>query len=59
LFDSQIDLGYRRQISKDLWLNADIYVGLTDIKNNTFFGSQVFERNSGIKISLMYQLFKK
>lgn len=59
IFDSQIAAGYRRKLYKDFWMNAEVFMGLTDIKNNTFFESNVFERNKGLKISLMYNIFKK
>ncbi|MEI6021713.1 MAG: hypothetical protein WCR21_11345, partial [Bacteroidota bacterium] len=59
MFESQLALAYRRKLYRDIWLRSELYIGLTDMKNNTFFNSTVFERNSGIKVSLMYQLFKK
>lgn len=59
IFDSQIAAGYRRKLYKDFWLNAEVFVGVNDVKNNTFFESNVFERNKGLKMSLMYNVFKK
>lgn len=58
-FDSQVSAFYRRRIHKELWVNADLLFGLTDIKDNKFFASQRFERNLGLKVTLSYNLFKK
>ncbi len=57
--DQQISVFYRRNLSKDLYLNTEFMFGLTDIKDNKFFNSASFERNMGLKITLMYNLFKK
>ena len=59
LFESQLAFAYRRRLYSDFWLSSEIFLGLTDIKNNTFFNTSVYERNSGIKFILIYQLFKK
>ncbi len=58
-FDQQVSVFYKRNLSKDLWLNAEFMYGLTDVKDNKFFNSPVFERNTGLKITLVYNLFKK
>lgn len=58
LFTSQIGFCYRRQVYKELWLNADFIFGLNDIKENSFFGTNTVERNSGLKLTLTYNLFK-
>jgi hypothetical protein len=57
--DSQLSVFYRRNLSKDLWLNAEFIYGLTDIKDDKFFNSNVYERNMGVKLTLIYNLFKK
>ncbi|MBA3679906.1 MAG: hypothetical protein H0W73_01770 [Bacteroidetes bacterium] len=57
--DSQASLFYRRKLGKDLWLNTEFIYGLTDVKDNKFFNSNVFERNMGLKLTLIYNLFKK
>ena len=57
--DQQISIFYRRNLAKDLWLNAEFMYGLTDVKDNKFFNSNVFERNTGVKVTLIYNLFKK
>lgn len=59
LFSSQLGAFYRRNLYKDIWLNAEITYGLTDLKNDTFFGAKVFERNTGIKLSLLYSFYKR
>jgi len=58
-FDSQLAVFYRRKFYQDLSVNAEFFFGLTDIKGNSFFGTRGFERNSGAKITLIYNLFKK
>ncbi len=57
--DLQLSLFYKRRIYKDLFVNAEFMYGLTDVKNNAFFNSNVFERNTAIRISLIYNFFKK
>ncbi len=59
LFNSQIVIFYRRNLYKEIWLNAEFAYGLTDLKDNTFFNANVFERNTGLKLSLVYSIFKK
>lgn len=58
-FNSQLSLGYRRQIYKGLWGNAEIFYGLTDVRDNVFFGIDRRESATGLKISLTYDLLKK
>lgn len=57
--DQQVSVFYRRNLSKDLYLNTEFMYGLTDIKDNKFFNSNIFERNMGLKVTLIYNLFKK
>jgi hypothetical protein len=57
-FSSRLSLLYRRRILKELWFNAEITYGLTDIKQNNFFVENKFERNTGVGISLMYNFLK-
>ncbi|MEO6302248.1 MAG: hypothetical protein ABIP51_03640, partial [Bacteroidia bacterium] len=58
-FDTQLSVFYRRNLYKDLWLHTEFMYGLTDVKDNTFFNSNVKEKNVGIKVTLIYNLFKK
>ncbi len=58
-FDSQLSLFYRRAVYHNLFINAEFICGVTDVKNNTFFASSTFERNLGLKLTLVYNLFKK
>lgn len=58
-YDIQIGIGYRRRIYKGLSANAEFFYGLTDTKENSFFKSNNFDRNTGFKVSLCYDLFKK
>lgn len=59
IFDSQINLFYRRRIYKELYLNTELFLGIKDVKNNVFFTLAQTEHNSGIRISLLYTMFKK
>jgi hypothetical protein len=58
-YDSQLLLFYRRKIYSDLSANAELFFGLSDIKDNTFFASKHFERNTGVKFTLIYNIFKR
>ncbi len=58
-YDVQLALGYKRKIYKGLSAGADVFYGLTDTKDNSFFKSNAFDRNVGVKVSLCYDLFKK
>jgi hypothetical protein len=57
--DVQASVFYRRKIYKGLSANAEFIYGLTDVKNNAFFKSNTFERTTGFKLTLCYDLFKK
>ncbi|MBL7930529.1 MAG: hypothetical protein JNL60_01420 [Bacteroidia bacterium] len=53
-YDSQLALFYSRKIHRAFALKGEAFFGLTDTKQNDFFGLNYTERNSGIKISLIY-----
>jgi hypothetical protein len=58
-FDSQLAFFYRRKIGNSFGLQAELFLGLTDVKQDEFFGLNYKERNSGIKLSLIYFAFRK
>ncbi len=58
-YDTQVAVFYRRKINASLALQTEIFFGLTDVKQDTFFGYNNKERNSGVKLSLVYHAFKK
>jgi hypothetical protein len=58
-FDSQATLFYNRKIGNSLALQAAIFLGLTDVKQDVFFNLSQKERNSGAKLSLIYYAFRK
>lgn len=58
-FDLQLSGFYRRRLTSNLSFNAELFYGLTDVKENAFFHSNVFERNSGLRISLVYNIQKR
>jgi hypothetical protein len=57
--DTQVSLFYRINLSKDLYLHTEFMYGITDIKDNAFFNSNIKEKNVGLKLTLIYNLFKK
>ena len=58
-FDSQLSVLYRRKLYKQLFINTELQLGLTDLKDNKFFATNSFERTIGLKATLMYNIFKK
>jgi hypothetical protein len=58
-FDSQLALFYRRKILGNLYANMELFLGLTDIKDNSFFGSSNVDRNVGVKFTMMYNIFNR
>jgi hypothetical protein len=57
VFDAAVSIGYRRKISSHFSIAAIANFGLLDIKPNSFFLQNTFERNSGLKVILSYNLF--
>ncbi len=58
-YDTQISAFYKRRLYPNLALNVEMFYGFTDIKDNTLFKSNVFERNTGVKLTLVYNFLKK
>ncbi len=56
-WDASLAVGYRRRISQKFSVAAIANFGLLDVKNNTFFSQEKFERNIGLKIIISYNLF--
>lgn len=56
-WDAQLMLAYRRKINR-FTISAEGYYGLMDIENNSFFNNTVFERNSGLRLLLSYDIIK-
>ncbi len=57
--DTQLSAFYRRRLYPNLSVNAEAFFGLTDIKDNKFFNSNRVERNTGVKLTLVYNILKK
>jgi hypothetical protein len=57
-YDSQLSLFYKRRLYPKLAINVEAFVGLADIKDNQFFNSNVFERNTGLKLTLVYNFLR-
>lgn len=58
-FDSQLAFCYRRKTGSVLGLQAEVFLGLTDVKQDAFFHLNNKERNSGAKLTLVYYAFRK
>ena len=57
-WDASLCVAYRRRIFGKFSSSASVNYGLLDIKSNSFFSRNQFERNVGLKISLSYDLFQ-
>lgn len=55
-FSTSIYAFYKRTLSHKFALYGYIYYGLTDLKSNSFFGTNLFERDKGLKILVSYNL---
>ena len=55
--NATLAVAYRRRISNKISVSAEAHYGLFDVKDNTFFSRQKFERSSGIKFIISYDLF--
>ena len=58
-WSASVGLMYRRRISNKFSISAEGFFGLSDIKDDVFFAKDKFERSSGIKVLITYDLFKK
>ena len=56
-WDASLAVAYRRRISEKFSISASANYGLIDIKSNSFFSRDKFERNIGFKLILSYNLF--
>jgi hypothetical protein len=56
--DAQLIIAYRRRLFKAFDVSAEAHYGLMDIENNSFFNSSTFQRNSGIRLVLSYDIIK-
>ncbi|MEK6615669.1 MAG: hypothetical protein AABZ32_06105, partial [Bacteroidota bacterium] len=57
-WDASLAISYRRRISEKFSISASANYGLLDIKENSFFSRENFERNIGLKILFRYDLFQ-
>lgn len=57
-YDGQISVAYRRRFYSQWYVNAELYFGLFDIKDNVVYKLNNFERTSGFKLSLGINLWK-
>jgi hypothetical protein len=59
LYDSQLSVFYGARIFRGIVLQAEFFLGLPDVKDNTFFGVEQAERNSGASLRVIYYPFRK
>ena len=57
--DLQLSAFYRTKIYKNLGVNAEFIYGLSDLRNDAFINTNLFERKIGFRLTLTYDLFKK
>ncbi len=57
--DLQLSAFYRTKIYKNLGVNAEFIYGLSDLRNDAFISTNLFERKIGFRLTLTYDLFKK
>lgn len=58
-YNAQITLFYQRKLAPHFYINGELMYGLMDIKNGQVIKSSGVERNSGLKLSVLYSLFEK
>jgi hypothetical protein len=58
-FDLQGAVSYGIRIRKSLTAQAELFCGLTDVKNDDFFKLTYYERNMGAKVTLIYYTSRK
>jgi hypothetical protein len=58
-YDLQFSLFYRRRIVEKLSVHTEFNLGLLDIKKDKYFKPAQFERNTGFKLTLVYDIFNK
>lgn len=59
IFDNQLAVFYRRNIWGGFSAQAEIYLGLSDVKDNGFFPAGRSQRNSGLRLLLQYNFGNK
>lgn len=57
-YDISAIISYRRNLSGNYGFGINLNYGLIDVKENAFFNSEKFERNSSLQIFLTYKLYK-
>ncbi len=57
--DAQLALFYRRRLASRLSVRSEFIYGVLDIKNDKYFKPVSFDRNVGLKLTLVYDIFKK
>ena len=55
-YNFQMGFFYRRELFKNLYIQPEVFFGLVDLKDDAFFNSNVKERSSGLKLTLLYSI---
>ena len=55
-WNATVAMAYGRKITNRFSIDAEVHFGLLDIKDDAFFSRQKFERSTGIKLLLTYDL---
>lgn len=58
MFDTQVALFYHRRLYKNIGAVAELFYGLSDVKNDLFFKTSLKEHNRGVKFTLTYTILK-
>jgi hypothetical protein len=56
-WDASVAIAYRRKLNDNFNIAAEAHYGLSDIRDDSFFAKQLYERSTGIKILISYRLF--
>lgn len=54
--DAQTFAGYRFNVTRSVNLGIAYHYGLTDVSNNNIFKSRIFDRNSGVRLTVGYRI---
>jgi hypothetical protein len=58
-YDLQFSLFYRRRLLEKLSIHSEFNLGLLDVKKDKYFRPAQFERNTGFRLTLVYDIFNK
>jgi hypothetical protein len=59
LFDSQASVFYERILYKNISVKAELFYGFSDVKDDGFFKIPAKERNKGIRLMAVYNIYRR